>query len=245
MTSSRFKSAAPLAPSILRASLVALAAFALAGCTDRLATGSTISDDYRARHPIVLREKPVTLSIISGPTLDAGSRSRVVQFGLDAREEGAGSVEILIPAGAPNERQARAVAPAIKAALEEGGSALAIHVGSYPASDPRALAPLRVSYRMVRAGLPHSCGQWPADIAVGSAQDDLDNRPHWNFGGSYQNMIATQVEDPRDLQTPRAMTSADAGIRMRTIDRVRKGNDPATTWTTGLGAGIGSVGGAR
>lgn len=245
MTSSRFTSAAPLAPSILRASLAALAVMWLGGCTDRLATGSTISDDYQVRHPIVLREKPVTISIISGPTLDPGSRSRVVQFGLDAREEGAGSVEILIPAGAPNERQARAVAPAMKAALEEGGSALAIHVGSYPASDPRALAPLRVSYRMVRAGLTHACGQWPADIAVGSAQDDLDNRPYWNFGCSYQNMIATQVEDPRDLQGPRAMTSADAGIRMRTIDRVRKGNDPATSWSTGLGAGIGNVGGAK
>ena len=245
MTISRFKNAAPLAPSTLRASLAALAVMWLAGCTDRLATGSTVSDDYLVRHPIVLREKPVTISIISGPILDPGSRSRVVQLGLDAREEGAGSVEILIPAGASNERQARAVAPAIKAALQEGGSPLASHVGSYPASDPRGLAPLRVSYRMVRAGLTHSCGQWPADIAAGSAQDDLENRPHWNFGCSYQNMIATQVEDPRDLQGPRAITSADAGIRMRVIDKVRKGNDPSTGWSTGLGSGITSVGGAK
>ena len=240
MTTSRFKS---LAPRVLRTGLAALSVLWLAGCTDRLATGSTVSDDYRQRHPIVLREKPVTINIVAGPTLDQGSRSRVAQMGMDAREEGAGSVDILIPVGAPNEAHARAVVPAIKAVLGEANPSMVIHVGSYPASDRRAAAPLHVSYRAVRAAVPHRCGQWPADMGPASAEDDLENRPYWNHGCAYQNMLATHIDDPRDLQSPRAVTPADAQIRMRGIERVRKGTDPATGWETGLKSGISSVGG--
>ena len=245
MTDARFKSRAPRVTSTLRMSLAAMVVLSLAGCTDRLATGSTISDDYRQRHPIMLREKPMTINIVSGPSLDPGSRSRVVQLGMDAREEGSGRVEILIPAGAQNEAHARAVVPAIKAALAEGGGMIAVSVGSYPASDPRALAPLRVSYRMVRASLAHQCGQWPADLASASSLEGWENQSYWNFGCSYQNMIATQVDDPRDLESPRAITPADAQYRMRGLDRVRKGTDPATTWTTTQNPGIGSVGGSK
>ena len=244
MTTSRFKNAAPPITTTLRVSLAVLAAVTLAGCTDRLATGTTISDDYTQRHPIVLREKPVTINIVSGPSLDAGSRNRVTQLGADAREEGARTVEILIPAGAVNEAQARAVVPAIRAALGESGPALAISVGSYPASGSRNLAPLRISYRTVRAAVAHRCGEWPADLASASSLETWDNRPYWNLGCSYQNMIATQLDDPRDLDNPRATTPADAQIRMRGIDRVRKGSDPGTGWAT-QNSGIASVGGAR
>jgi len=245
MTISRFKSPALPVSSALRASLAALSVMWLAGCTDRLATGSTVSDDYRQRHPIVLREKPVTINIVAGPALDQGSRSRIAQLGMDARAEGAGSVDILIPVGAPNEARARAVVPAIKAALGEANPSMAVHVGSYRASDPRAVAPLHVSYRTVQAAVPHRCGQWPADLGAASPEDDLENRPYWNYGCAYQNMIATQLDDPRDLESPRAITPADAQIRMRSIDRVRKGSDPGATWSTTLGSGISSVGGAK
>ena len=244
MTSSGFKKAAPPIVTSLRVSLAVSAAVTLAGCTDRPATGTTISDDYTRRHPIELREKPVTINIVSGPNLDPGSRNRVGQLAADAREEGARILEILIPAGAVNEAHARAVVPAIKAALGEGGSTLAISVGSYPASGSRNLMPLRISYRTVRAAVAHRCGEWPADLASGSSLETWDNRQYWNFGCSYQNMIATQLDDPRDLENPRAITPADAQIRMRGIERVRKGSDPGTTWTT-QNAGIAAVGGVR
>ena len=51
-------------------------ALALAGCTDRLATGSTVSDDYRERHPIVLAERPVTLNLFSNRKLDDVAKRR-------------------------------------------------------------------------------------------------------------------------------------------------------------------------
>ena len=112
---------APLASLVLRAGLLSWAAFSLAGCTDRLATGATISDDYRERHPIVLTESPVTLNLFPTAKLDEGSRRRVVEFAGQSRESGASVIEILVPVGALNEAQTRSALPAIKAALAAGG----------------------------------------------------------------------------------------------------------------------------
>ena len=227
---------------ISRASLLAFVTFALAGCTDRLATATTTSDDYQVRHPIVVTEKPVTLSLLTGAQLGASARRRIAQFGAEARDQGAGRIEILVPVGAPNEMQTRAALPAIKTALMEGGAISAISVGSYPPANVGGFSPLRISYRAIRAGVAHRCGEWPADLASASSLDSWDNRPYWNYGCAYQNMIATQLDDPRDLEASRGSTPADVRMRMRAIEKVRQGGDPATSWSTPA-VGIGSVGG--
>lgn len=54
-------------------------------------------------------------------------------------------------------------------------------------------------------------------------------------------MLAAQVADPRDIAAPQGETPADAAMRMRAINNVRKGADPTTTWTT-KNSSIGSVG---
>lgn len=242
MKASTHQGAAPAFHLALRVGVLALAAFGLAGCTDRLATGSTISDDYRERHPIIVGEKPVTLHLVPGAKLDPGARGRLAQFAADAREEGMGRVEILVPAGAMNEAQARAALPDVRSALAEGGSALAVSIGSYPASNPRAASPLRISYRAVRAAVAHRCGEWPVDLASGSSLETWENKSYWNYGCSYQNMIASQVDDPNDLEAQRPSTSADVRTRSRAIERVRQGSDPSTVWSTPPIA-IGTVGG--
>ena len=216
---------------LLRAGALTFVALSLAGCTDRLATGSAISDDYQARHPISVRERAVTLNLFPGRKLDAASRRRVVEFASDLRAEGARTVEILIPAGAPNQTEARAAIPMIEAALREGGSTASVSIGSYPAADPQTFSPVRLSYRGLTARVAHSCGQWPADLASGSTLETWENRPYWNFGCSYQNMIATQLDDPRDLEAPRAASPSDVQMRTRAIGKVREGVDPATAWS--------------
>ncbi len=234
MTRATFKcvATAPRASLVLRAGLLSWAAFSLAGCTDRLATGATISDDYRERHPIVLTESPVTLNLFPTSKLDDASRRRVVEFAGQSREAGASVIEILVPVGALNEAQNRSALPAIKAALAAGGSAAALSVGSYPAPDARTAAPLRLAYRTLTARVPHRCGEWPADLASASSTEGWDNRPYWNLGCSYQNMIARQVDDPRDLEAPRAESPGDVKMRTRAIEKVRQGIDPSTAWAT-------------
>jgi len=207
----------------LRAAALVVGTLSLAGCTDRLATGSTVSDDYQERHRIVLGERPVTLNLSSSRRLDDSAKRRILEFASEARLEGAPVVEVLTPAGAFNEAEARALLPAVKAALQEGGATLPVSIGSYPATDPRAIAPIRLSYRGLRARVSHRCGEWPLDLASGSSLESIDNRPYWNLGCSYQNMIAMQLDDPRDLEAPRATTPSDVQMRTRAISDARKG----------------------
>ena len=229
---------------LLRPAAIALVALSLAGCTDRIVTGDTVSDDYQVRHPIVLRERPVTLNLFPGRKLDAASRRRIVEFAGDLTAEGAGAVEVLFPVGAPNEKETRSALPAIKAALQEGGSKAAISIGSYPVADPQAAAPVRLAYRALTARVAHQCGEWPRDLASGSTLETWKNSPYWNLGCSYQNMIATQLDDPRDLEAPRATSPSDIQMRTRAIAKVRQGVDPATQWTD-KSIGIGTVGGSK
>mgnify|MGYP006269237347 FL=1 len=229
---------------LARVAALTFGALALAGCTDRLATGSTISDDYRERHPIVLAERPVTLNLFSNRKMDEVAKRRILEFAGEADAEGAPVLEVLTPAGAFNDRDMRALIPAVKAALQEGGFKAKVSVGSYPAPDPRAVSPLRLSYRAVRAGVAHRCGEWPLDLMSGSSLQSWDNRPYWNLGCSYQKMIATQLDDPRDLEAPRAVSRSDVQMRTRAIGVARQGGDPGLG--RGASSGFGSqMGGAR
>jgi pilus assembly protein CpaD len=238
----------PAASVLSRAALV-FCGLALAGCTDRLATGSTISDEYQMRHPIVLAERPVTLTLFASRKLDDGSKRRILEFANEAKIEGAPVVEILAPTGAFNDAEARALVPAVKAALRQGGVEASITIGSYPAPDPRAMSPLRLSYRAVRAQVSHRCGEWPLDLASASSLESWDNRPYWNLGCSYQNMIATQLDDPRDLEAPRATTPGDVQMRTRAIGVARQGGDAGgrsgPTASTGSSASTTQTGAAR
>ena len=154
------------------------------------------------------------------------------------------ALEVLTPAGAFNEADMRALVPAVKAALQEGGYKANVSVGSYPAADPRAIAPLRLSFRSVRARVSHRCGEWPLDLTSGSSLESWDNRPYWNLGCSYQNMIATQLDDPRDLEAPRAVSRSDVQMRTRAIGVARQGGDPGFGRGASSGSGV-QMGGVR
>ena len=231
MTVSKKNSPAFRPSAVLRASLLTLAAVSLAGCTDRLATGSVVSDDHRVRHPIVLGERPVTINLTPAAKLDEVSKRRLAEFGAAAREEGSRRAEILVPVGAMNEAQARAALTEIRAALQESGVST-INVGSYPAASPRAQAPLRITYRALRAAVPHRCGHWPADLASGATLEGWENQSYWNYGCAQQQMLAAQVDDPHDLEAQRASTPTDIRLRNRVFEKVRQGMDPSTVWTT-------------
>ena len=238
-------SPAPRTTLMVRVAALVFGSLTLVGCTDRLATGTTVSDDYQQRHRIVMGEQPVTLNLFASRKLDDGSKRRILEFASEARNEGAPVVEVLVPAGAFNDREARALLPAVKAALQEGGFTASVSTGSYPAADPRAMAPLRISYRAVRARVAHPCGEWPVDLASGSSLDTWDNRPYWNLGCSYQNMIAMQLDDPRDLEAPRAATPSDVQMRTRAIGDARQasGVGPARTGAAAASMGSATLGG--
>lgn len=211
---------------------IAILALGLGGCdtVDRMATSSVVKDDYRERHRITMMERPVALNLFpSGTQIDPVSERRLIQFAENYRAEGEGRLEILMPSGGVNESNARASIASLRSTLARAG-VNDVSEGSYPVADPRANSPIRIIYRATRAKVINRCGEWPADIGIGGPNGTWDNKPYWDFGCSYQTMFANQAADPRDLEAPRAATPNDVGMRMRGIEKVRQGHDPATDW---------------
>jgi pilus assembly protein CpaD len=223
---------------------LAAAAFPLAGCNSGpTAIMTDIPLDYRARHPIEITRAPIGIEIYaSGAQLDRVTRARVEELAKLAREENQSVIEVLFPRGASNEAQQRSALPAIRAALSAGGAQGYVNVGVYPVGDPRAMAPVRLSFNSVRARVASNCGEWPDDLASGSSLQSWSNKPYWNMGCSYQTMFAAQVANSSDLVEPRAVGNGDVEMRIRAIGKVRQGADPASNWGTKT-TSIGSVGG--
>ena len=229
------------------AALLALALAApLAGCgATRTKIEAENGMDARLRHPIALMNQAHTLDVFpssGSQRLDMRTQEQVTAFARRYRDIGSGPISIVIPQSGPGaEAGARSIEP-IRRELARAGAMAPVAVSHYPVENPSLAAPVRLAFDGLKAKVVHKCGDWPEDLASASSTDGWQNRSYWNFGCASQNMIATQVADPRDLAEPRGETPADPSMRMRAIGNVRKGADPATNWST-KNSSIGSVGG--
>ena len=232
----------------LKATSLSIALLApLCGCgsTDRIVPASITADDYHVRHPIVIAEAKTVLDVFPSMAqgkLDRHSAKQVFAFAEQYRDTGHGPVLVLLPRGGHDGNYRRLLAD-IQTTLSAGGARSGVEVSSYPVSDPGLASPIRLSFTGVKAKVADQCGQWPSDLGSGSSIDGWENKSYWNFGCATQQMIAAQASDPRDLVTPRGEEPADTIIRERGIDSIRKGTDPATSWTV-KNSSIGSVGGS-
>lgn len=232
--------------------LIAGAALAapLAGCgVNRIKPGPDPerSGDPRLRHPIALMQRPYTLDVFpsSGARrLDQRTSEQIAGFARRYRQLGSGPIAILVPQSGPSAAAGMTALDSIRHELARAGALTPVTVGSYPVENPGLAAPVRLTFDGLKAKVVHRCGDWPRDLASGSTTDGWQNRSYWNFGCASQNMLATQVADPRDLAEPRGETPADTSMRMRAIGNVRKGSDPSTNWST-KNSNIGAVGGGQ
>ncbi len=144
--------------------------------------------------------------------------------------------------GGPDGATSRLGVAEVRRALAANGVGGSVYVGTYPVTDPGLAAPIRLSFRGIKAKTANRCGDWPADLASGASLEGWQNQTYWNFGCANQTTLAAQVADPRDLVSPRGETASDIEIRMRGINKVRQGADPATTWQTKQ-SNISNVGG--
>ncbi|MDB5649286.1 MAG: uncharacterized protein JWL62_806 [Hyphomicrobiales bacterium] len=228
---------------LLKALVLVLLAAPLAACghVDRTVTGSITPEDYDKRHPIELREEAYKLDIFVGSSLDARGKGQIAEFAETYRRVGGGQMRLLVPVGTGRDVSNGQAIDDIRHALLANGVRGSISVGTYPIADPRLGSPLQLSFIGLKAKVATRCGEWPADLASGSSLQGWENRPYWNNGCAYQNMIATQVADPRDLANRQGEGPKDTDMRTRAIGNVRKGTDPGTTWTT-KNSSIGTVG---
>jgi pilus assembly protein CpaD len=216
-----------------RGLLLAGIAIALAGCntTARDTTGS-VPTDYRARHPIVIKERDRTLTLFVGAGrggLTPMQRAEVMQLAQSWKREATGGIVVDRPVGSPNERAARDTLKEALAIMAAAG--IPNHGIGIKPYQPGPEAPvLRITYPLMGAKVAGPCGLWPRDLGPANDIKHFENEPFYNLGCASQQNLAVMVENPADLVQPRGETPPYNGKRSVGIEKWRKGESPATTY---------------
>jgi pilus assembly protein CpaD len=189
-------------------------------------------NDYRARHPITLKEGHHSVEVFLGRNrggLSPGQRADVLAFAQLWRREGTSGVIIDVPRGAPTDRAATDSLREINSILAAAGvPRQAIYLRNYHPSST-ALASIRINYsKLVAKTGP--CGLWPHDLGPAADLAYNENQPYWNLGCASQRNLAAMVDNPADLVQPRGEEPAYAARRSVAIDKYRQGQDPSGTY---------------
>lgn len=217
-----------------------------AGCTlHRADVTEATPVDYRQRHPISIREGERTTQVFVGvyrAGLTPAQRADVAIAAREWKREATGGILIEVPTDTPNAGAAQGAVRDIIATLRAAGvPGQFIATRPYTPATETRLATIRIHYpRMVAEAGP--CGLWPEDLGPAPEAQHNENRPYYNLGCASQRNMAAMVENPADLVQPRGETAIYAARRSVVIDKFRKGENPATVYTTGDKGTISNVG---
>jgi pilus assembly protein CpaD len=228
------------------AAALALAGLAGACHDDGMVTGSIAPDiSVAARHPIVVREGFATLDLLPGGGphgLTDREAADTRAFAAEWHAVGRGPIVVEMPVHGAADTLSRYALPAIRRQLIAGGAPRgAIEVTRYRAGGRHHLAPVRLTFARLQAGLTHPCGEWPDAGNAGTFQ----NESYENFGCDAQHNLAAMVADPEDLIRPRAETAAYAPRRQTVLDKYTQGQPTAAAPPAGGQSNIASVGSAQ
>lgn len=201
---------------------------ALTACntTDEVVT-QTVPTDYRQRHPIAIQEGKRSIVIFVGQArggLSAAQRADVAGIARDWRREGTGAVVVDVPVDTANARAAAATYQEIRSVLAaDGVPSHGIIQHPYRPVDPGLLPTIRLSYSRI-AAVAGPCGLWPEDVGPSIFDPSYsENKPYFNFGCSTQRNLAAMIDNPADLEQPRAEAPAYTERRSIAFERYRKG----------------------
>ncbi|MEY9180651.1 pilus assembly protein CpaD [Bradyrhizobium sp. USDA 326] len=194
----------------------------------------TVPTDYRQRHPIAVQEGKRSIVIFVGKArggLSPAQHSDVAGIARDWTREGTGSVIVDVPVDTANSRAAAATYQEIRSVLASGGvPSRAIVQHPYRPEDPGLLPTIRLSYSKI-AAVAGPCGLWPEDIGPSILDPGYnENRPYFNLGCASQRNLAAMIDNPADLEQPRAETPAYTARRNIAFERYRKGTTTATPY---------------
>jgi pilus assembly protein CpaD len=230
----------------LRTLVLGTAAAVLAGCyTAQEYALDHIPNDYRQRHPIVLREAPRTVELFIGNrrgSLNGMQRAEVLAFAHEWRREATGGILIDVPSNAPNAGASASALREVRSILTGAGVPPAsIAARPHSPRDPRKLATLRLHYPKVTAEAG-PCGLWPYDLGPTYHREHLENRSFYNLGCSNQRNLAAMVENPADLVQPRSELPVSAPRRATVLGKYQQGQSPATVYPDASKGKISDVG---
>jgi pilus assembly protein CpaD len=214
--------------------------------TGDVVTTQTVPTDYRMRHPIAVQEGKRSIVIFVGKArggLSAAQQADVMGIARDWVREGTGSVVVDVPIDTANARAAAATYHEIRAVLGSGGvPSRAIVQHPYRPDDPGLLPTIRLSYSRI-AAVAGPCGLWPEDMGPSILDPGYnENRPYFNLGCASQRNLAAMIDNPADLEQPRAETPAYTARRDIAFDRYRKGMTTTTTYSEADKAKLSDIG---
>ena len=159
-----------------------LAAFAaaLAGCntTTPLDTTGAIPNDYRERHPMVVKEGKKSLAVLVGAGrggLSPSQRAEVLAFAQGWRRDATGGITIDRPVGGPNQRAASdSLKETLSILTQAGVPRHGIGVRPYHAAE-FSRADLRLTYPLM-VGTAGPCGLWPDDVGPSYDPKHFENK---------------------------------------------------------------------
>ncbi|TPQ33228.1 pilus assembly protein CpaD [Bradyrhizobium guangdongense] len=208
---------------------------ALGACTstEEVVTQS-VPTDYRLRHPISVQEAKRSIVIFVGQSrggLSAAQHADVSGIARDWVREGTGSVIVDVPVDTANARAAASAYREIRSVLAAGGvPSRAVVQRPYRPEDPGLLPTIRLSYSRI-AAVAGPCGMWPEDVGPSILDPGYnENRPYFNLGCATQRNLAAMIDNPADLEQPRAETPAYTARRSIAYDKYRKGISTTTTY---------------
>ena len=203
------------------------AAVALTACQHRQFTTSsfTPAPAGTSQYPISVERSEVRLNLDVDPGmqgLTAVQRSQVSAFINGYRRSAGGQIVVRAPSGTTNESAARNALLDVNSVLEENhiprNAVRFMPYGNGSTGNP----PIVLSYLGYKA-VSSSCGNWTSNLSL-----TTHNRISPNFGCASQRNLAAMVEDPRDLQRPRAMDPSSAERRDVVRGKYVKGEPTAT-----------------
>ncbi|MGJ4888176.1 CpaD family pilus assembly protein [Bradyrhizobium sp. HKCCYLRH3099] len=218
-----------------RLSAIAGLALTLGACN--YTTGevvATIPDDYKMRHPIAIEEGRQSTVVFIGSGrggLTSQQRADVAGLARNWLREGTGGIVAEVPTGTSNARAAADAYREIRATLTAGGvPGHAISLRNTMPDDPRQLAVIRLTYPKI-AAVAGPCGLWPDDLGPNINNPGYSSNQHYqNFGCATQRNLAAMIDNPADLEQPRAETASYTPRRSALFEKYRKGESTAVTY---------------
>jgi len=195
---------------------------------------ASVPDDYRLRHPIAVQEANRSVVIFVGNArggLSVPQRADVLGLAQTWVREGTGAIVADVPVDTPNARAAASAYGEIRSLLAAAGvPPRGITLHHYHPDDPRTLATIRLSYPKI-AAVAGPCGLWPEDLGPSLLNKGYsDNKPYYNFGCASQRNLAAMIDNPADLEQPRAETTAYTARRTAAFEKYRKGEPTAIAY---------------
>jgi pilus assembly protein CpaD len=202
----------------------AILSIMVAGSCSVANTGTTISEDGAANHPITVEPsyRDLKVQFTGGDEgMNAEDTIKFDAFVTDYRTHGNGSLGISVANGPAAHA---AITYFAERAASSGISRDKILVSTHDVAngDNR----VDVSYISYKASAD-SCSDWSEDLSF-----TMENQTSKNFGCAVQHNIAAMVADPRDLLGPREASSPDTARRQTVIDLYEQGKPSAAVKRT-------------